>query len=551
MKRFTGILTLLIAAFAISFGQRLQPRFVEGVVYFRINPSSGVNIPLLDAQQNAAEVLKDFPAFAFIAGKYGIYSIEKPFRTPKPEILNTYKIRFHETSEADALIKEIESQNFIVYAEKAPLFRTFSTNTNADDVAPQQWYLGKIGALQAWGLTTGNPNIKVAIVDDASRITHPDLAANVWHNPGEIAGNSIDDDSNGYVDDVNGWDAANNDNDPNPPVNLGFLGEMAFTHGTHCAGLAAAVTNNGTGIAGVSYNISYIPVKTVTDNSFFPLGIETPAEGADYAIAAGANVISMSFGSEDAGAFATLTSILQYADSAGIILVAAAGNNGDGSGGFGTPNAINYPAGYPYVLAIGASDSTDHKPGFSQYGTWLDLLAPGAAMYSTLAHSTPYDFQDGTSMACPLTVGALGLMLSYAPMASKTEIVQCLKDGCDNIDSLNPTFVGQMGAGRLNVYNSLICLQQYLSDENAYTESANAVVVFPNPAKDLVSIFSRNELPSAIEIRDLQGRLISRTEIQSASGRIDISTNNLVAGVYLLHLVSDGNADVRKIIIRR
>ena len=142
---------------------------------------------------------------------------------------------------------------------------TIEFTPNDPSYASQQWSLPKIGAEKAWDVGMGSSTIVVAVTDNCIEIGHPDLAPILWVNPGEIAGNGVDDDGNGYIDDINGWDAANNDNDPSPPASS----VSAKEHGTHVSGTAAAATNNGIGIASIGNGVSLMAVKGMQDNGSF------------------------------------------------------------------------------------------------------------------------------------------------------------------------------------------------------------------------------------------------------------------------------------------
>lgn len=541
MKKF--IFFLIISVFVLRIhAQNVHTDYFDGVVYYKIKPSAQMHLPPFEENSNPDVVFEKFPAYASLVKLYGIQEIKCPFQTQTPDVQNIYRIRFQQSDKVDELCRTLMQFPEAEYAEMSPILKLFNIPDDPDTA--QQYYLDNINAWAAWGITTGSHDIKIAIVDDGCRVTHPDLIANIWINPGEIAGNSIDDDGNGYIDDVSGWDAADEDNDPNvllsPPA---IWGEMAFTHGTHCSGLAAGTTNNGIGIAAVSYNVSLIPIKTVTDASWIPISIETPAEGVDYAIAAGAHIVSMSFGGEQASGFATLETLINAGHDLGIIFVAAAGNNGDGSGGLGTPNAINYPAGFTNVLAVGATDQNDVKPGFSQYGDWIDVMAPGVGIYSTLAWSSPYGNQDGTSMACPIVAGAIGLLKSYQPFATKEQIISCLKLGCDNIDSVNPAYVDSMGSGRINVYNSLVCLQQY---QYITIDEENECIVFPNPATDYLMIHFENNDNRQIQIVDINSRIVYETK--SNGNKIYIELSDLATGMYIVKVTRQENVTYQKFI---
>jgi serine protease len=542
-KIFLLAFSVMIAA--TTYSQSVHPDYWDGVVYFKFKDGSGITLPAFEHNMDASEVYQRFPVFSVLAEQYEIYQLICPFRTKTETIQNIYRIKFLKHDMADELIKALLTINEVEYAEKSPILRHFLT-VNDPDTA-QQYYLSKINAYQAWDLSTGDSNVKIAIVDDAVRVTHPDLTGNIWVNPLEIPGNGIDDDGNGYIDDVSGWDAADNDNDPNAPLTPPiFWGELAYTHGTHCSGLAAGVTNNGIGIASVSHNVSLIPVKAVSDNSWLPIGIEAPAEGLDYAITAGADIVSMSFGGEDSGGFSTLENLINAGHDLGIIFVAAAGNNGDGSSGFGTPNAINYPAGFTNVIAVGATNSSDLKPGFSQYGTWIDVMAPGVGIYSTLAWSSPYGNQDGTSMACPIVAGVLGLMKSYQPHATKEQLIFCLKQGADDIDALNPDFAGEMGAGRVNAYNSLVCLQQY---QSIYIHHETGITLFPNPASEKLQIGFADIAQRTVKIFNINGVVVESFTCNEPVAVVNVS--GLSAGMYVCMVEENGNVSSHRFIVQR
>lgn len=368
---------------------------------------------------------------------YRITSVEVAFKR-LPQMIQYYKIKFEETDETDELLRALEELAFVEFAERVPLHRIFLT---PNDIHPDQYNVLITNTEPAWDITTGDFDIVIGMVDDAVLLDHEDLAGNIWTNVGEIPGNGVDDDGNGYIDDINGWDAADNDPDPNPlnPT------DNYFSHGTHCAGIAAAVTDNGIGIAAPSFNVQLMAVKIGADSDS---GLSGAYAGVEYAIAAGADVISMSWGG---GAFAeTNQAVLNVAHDAGIVLVAAAGNDN-------TDNFM-YPASYEHVISVGASDNGDMKAGFSNYGDSIDVMAPGVDIWSSVATTTSsYTSYDGTSMACPFVSGLAALMLSFDPTATPERIEQCLEDTADDIDGLNPGFEGALGAGRVNSQMAVQC----------------------------------------------------------------------------------------------
>jgi subtilisin family serine protease len=245
-------------------------------------------------------------------------------------------------------------------------------------------------------------------------LTHEDLAPNIWVNPNEIANNGIDDDNNGYIDDINGYDVADNDNNPNPPTNAS---SSVFSHGTHCAGIASARSDNGIGIASPGFVSKIMAVKTKF-NSSTGATLERAYQGLEYAIAANPTIISMSWGGYSYSQ--TYQELIDVAISKGIILVAAAGN--------ADVDFPMYPAGYNGVISVGATDQNDMKASFSNYGTSIDIMAPGVSIWSSFATTnSSYGYYSGTSMACPIVAGICALLKSKKPSGTPSQIEQCLE----------------------------------------------------------------------------------------------------------------------------
>lgn len=406
-------------------------KFVAGELYVKVKPSSAVELIATTPALLSKSPLRQ------LVQTYGITNTDRPFKR-LAAMHQYYKVKFTNTHLTQQLIADLQKLSFVQFAEQVPEHHTFLT---PNDINPNQYNVTLTQCEQAWDVTTGDMNIKIGMVDDAVRTDHEDLAANIWTNPNEIANNNIDDDANGYVDDVNGWDAALNDNDPNPEGATNF----SFSHGTHCSGIAAAVTNNNIGVASVSHNVSLVPIKTATDGSG---SIAAGFEGVEYAIVIGVDVISMSWGG--GGVSATEQAFFDQAYADGIVVVAAAGND--------NTDTPMYPASYNHVISVAAIDETDTKASFSNYGSTIDVSSPGVQIWSSVATTTnSYEFYDGTSMACPFVSGLCALMLSMDPNATVDRIEQCLKETAEDIYTINPTFVGQLGAGRINAFEAVKC----------------------------------------------------------------------------------------------
>lgn len=380
--------------------------------------------------------------------QFGVTRIHCPFIVPDAGLQRTWLVEFDSVQATQALLRKFQAMVDVEYAERVPYC---TTSLTPNDLQSQQWHLQQVQAELAWDLQTGYTDVVVAIVDDAVLTTHNDIAPNLWVNPLEIPGNNFDDDGNGYIDDVNGFDVADNDGDPNPPSNVTA---SYFSHGTHCAGVAAAATNNGSGIASIGFNTRIMAVKTKF-NASGGSGLHATIQGVQYAIVAGADVISMSFGSYAVSY--TVEDLFRYAHDEGIVLVAAAGNQNTG--------LPNYPAAYNHVISVGATTQNDSKAYFSNSGLSIDVMAPGVDIYSCLATANnAYGLKSGTSMACPLVSGLAALMIARNDRYTPDEIETCLKNTCDNIDAQNSSLIGQLGAGRINAFNALMCVQPITAD---------------------------------------------------------------------------------------
>ncbi|MBM4023056.1 MAG: hypothetical protein FJ284_12615, partial [Planctomycetes bacterium] len=268
-----------------------------------------------------------------------------------------------------------------------------------------------IDAAEAWDVTTGSRSVVVAVIDGGIDYRHPDLAANMWRNPGEIAGDGIDNDRNGFVDDVYGWDFANNDSDPFDDRG----------HGTHVAGTIGAVGNNGVGISGVNWQVSLMALKFLDANGSGPTSAAVAA--LNYATMMrqtyGVNVVVTNNSWGGGGASSALTDALVAGGNAGILAVAAAGNasaNNDSTPVY--PANVNSTA----VISVAATDASNRLASFSNYGaTTVDVAAPGVGIYSTTPRNS-YSSFSGTSMAAPHVAGLVALMAAANPQATASQI---------------------------------------------------------------------------------------------------------------------------------
>jgi len=295
-----------------------------------------------------------------------------------------------------------------------------------------------IDAPEAWSLFTGDHNMVVADIDTGLDMTHPDISANVYTNPGEIPGNGVDDDGNGFVDDVHGWDFAHNDNDPSD------TDASCGGHGTHTAGTIGAVGNNGIGVTGVNWTVQIMPLKVF--KTFF--GTLCSASTTDiisavnYAASMGVRVSNNSYGSTSPTQ--AEKDAIQASHS---VFVAAAGNDG-----VNTDSTPQYPSAYnlPNIISVAATDHNDALASFSNFGlVTVDLSAPGVGILSTTPNNT-YSVFDGTSMATPHVTGAATLLMAKDPTLTVNEVKWRILAGVD------PASLPVGTGGRLNVNNSLL-----------------------------------------------------------------------------------------------
>ena len=447
MQYLTSVALILLFTLSSLSAQIVHQDYVDGELFIRTRTALSPNDVWSKQKTRYTDLQSVLSTLDVTAVDY-LYPV---LRYQSEELDNILWVKFTHEASIDPVLKALNAMDVVDYAERVPLMKT---NLVPNDPGTNQVYaLSLIDAFDAFDIHTGGNSV-ICVVDNAIQITHPDLAPNVWVNPGEIPNNGIDDDNNGYVDDVNGWDAADTDNDPNPP-------NSSFSHGTHCSGTAAAATNNGTGVASIGYNCKLMSAKATRSNSNNQY-LDNTYGGTEYAIAAGADVVSMSFGG---GGFSNAyQSLFNFGHGQGITFVAAAGND--------NTSQVFYPAGYNYVISVASTTGSDSKSSFSNYGSWIDIAAPGSGIYSTIPNNT-YGTQSGTSMACPLVAGLCGLLKSYNPALTPDEIENCLDQSADNIDAQNPSYVGALGAGRINALGALQCTNptnppvvQYMSDAN-------------------------------------------------------------------------------------
>lgn len=349
-------------------------------------------------------------------------------------------------------VERYEASPDVEYAE--PDYLLYPDATPNDPRYSEQWALNSTGqsdgtvdsdidAPEAWGATIGSAETVVAVIDTGVDISHQDLRDNVWTNPDEIAGNNKDDDYNGYVDDINGWDFLNDDNTV-------YDSAADDAHGTHVAGTIAAKGNNGSGVTGVNWQAKILPIKFLGPNG----GTSSDAiKALDYAVSNGVKISNNSWGGFSFSV--AMLDALRRAEAAGHVFVASAGNKGAN-----TDVNPHYPSGYdlPNVISVAATDSSDSlatfssNNGSSNYGaTSVDLAAPGDHILSTVPGNT-YAYYEGTSMAAPHVTGVAALLRAQNPNRDHIDIKTVMLASVDKKENL----AGKVtSGGRLNAARAL------------------------------------------------------------------------------------------------
>ena len=314
-----------------------------------------------------------------------------------------YVIDLDHGADVRAAVAELEKRDDVDAVEEPAEAHAVSVTPN-DKGFPDQWSLRNIGtnvpngkpgadihATDAWEVTTGDSTIVVAVLDTGIRLTHPDLAPRLWTNPGEIPDNGMDDDGNGYIDDVHGWNFFYKTNDNGD----------RHGHGTAVSSILGAATDDSIGIAGVDWKCKLMPVAVLSDRGSG--NFDDIALGVYYAVNNGARVISMSLAGDEISE--TLRATLQYAAAGGTFIAAAMGNDGG-------PVPL-YPAAFPEAFAVGATDGFDGRAGFSSFGPHIDALAPGVSITVLSAFDDTTTFRaSGTSASTPMVAGLASLLLA-------------------------------------------------------------------------------------------------------------------------------------------
>ena len=384
--------------------------------------------------------------FQQISNEINVTGLKKIFPNHQPQrkrklvdLSLIYQLTYSANLSEKEVITKLNKTPIVNYAELyiVPQLAYIPSDTNAADPA-KNWHLTMTNAFNGWDINKGDTNVVIGITDTGWDETHPDLLGNCKKNYADPI-NGIDDDNDGYIDNYMGWDLGDDDNSAQ---------YQTSAHGVHVTGLAAAVTDNVTGVASIGFNSKFLPIK-IADAT----GALTQAyQGIVYAADHGCFIINCSWGSYTSGLFQK--DVIDYATiNKGSLVIGACGNdNGEN---------IFYPAGYDGVLTVAASEQSDLKKNNSNFGYYVDISAPGEGMWSTY-YTGGYGFNGGTSMAAPVVAGAAAIVKAQFPSYTNQQVAAQLRTTADDMNPLNPTYFDKLGNGRLDLFDALSTSAQFV-----------------------------------------------------------------------------------------
>lgn len=441
-----------------SLSNQFDALFTQnGTIQNKIEKTKGsqalsLGIPAFDDKNSQFSVISYRRVFRY-AGKFearhrefGLhlwYEIEFAAKSPVNEAVSSFG-QIRGVSISEPVVKMSLGEYTTADAVPTPNDGSYSTQWHYNNTGQSGGTAdADIDLPEAWEVETGNSNVIVAIQDQGVDYSHVDLSGNMWVNNGEIAGNGVDDDNNGYVDDYYGYNFGDNQGAIAP-------GE----HGTHVGGTVAAETNNGTGVAGIAGGWGNNDgVRLMSVQVFGDVSQGGFDEGFIYSADMGAHISQNSWGG--GGESQSINDAIDYfianGGSAGSpmqggVVIFAAGNSNTSTG------TSTWPAQYSSAIAVASTDDNDVRSSFSNYGTWVDIAAPGSDVYSCKPGNS-YQYMSGTSMACPHVSGVAALIVShYAGNITPAEVRNRLETYVDDIYANNSSYTGQLGSGRLNAY---------------------------------------------------------------------------------------------------
>jgi len=484
------------------------------------------------------------PQIDSISRKYNISGMRR-LRAGNDTDQLIYVLRFPSNTDIDQLLKEYKTTGLLEYVERDYKRSIHSMNGPVipnDPYFYAQWGMYNNGSFtlspakpgadidmeNAWAIEEGDSSVVVGIMDTGCKLDHPEFVKRIWINRGEIPNNQIDDDHNGYIDDVNGWNFVYNTNNPTDDAG----------HGTNVTGILGATGNNSIGYAGMDWNCKLMILKCLdSTGSGYDSGF---SEAIYYAVNKGVRIGNLSIGGPSPGQ--TFADAVNYAQVHNMLLVAAMGN--------GNTDELSYPAAYPGVMAVGATNPNDTRAaapfcsvasGGSNYGTDISVMAPGSYIFGLYYLSdTIYDYYFcGTSQATPYVSGLAALLLAQDSSRTwfqiKTIIELTAQDQVGDPSEDTPGWDQYYGYGRINAYQALANGSNLLSQFNN-----RGVVCYPNPTKGFVNVlFSNADFQNATyTITDVLGKTVATGIMQNQLNTIELP---FASGMYLVNLSYSGN----------
>lgn len=419
---------------------RLTPSYVQGEVIVKLKESRAGGIQALSQE---AALQKYRASFLRLREKYGVEDQGPVFKRLREAL--RYRV-LKTRRNVLALCAELNADPEVEYAQPNYVYRPFKTPNDpefADQYAHQL-----IRMEDAWDICTGSRDVVVAVIGTGVDVNHPDLKDNIWVNRAEVLDNKLDDDGNGFVDDVHGWNFGDSSNNVGPAEDDY---EGIVSHETQVAGVIAAVGNNEKGVTGVNWQCSLMVLR---------MSLEYPSDevaaALDYAAANGARVINMSFGADVFGPEGDkiVNTAIDNAYKRGVLLVASAGNSDS--------SRPHYPAAYPNVMAVASTNGEDLKTGHSSFGPWVDIAAPGTDIVTTDL-GDEYIATAGTSFSAPYVAAVAALLFAHRPELTHIKVRAILENTTDPLDygDIDPN-VGYLGTGRVNAYQALLAADETL-----------------------------------------------------------------------------------------
>jgi thermitase len=555
MKNLKNIRTIFSGVLGFLFFFGLSAQHTANYAPDRIILKFKDNVKTEISENSRGTIEFNLPDLDALNATYGCTSVSELSRGSRNKQFSAiYLLTFKELVNIPEMIEKYGKTGYFCYVE--PDYKGHINGTYSDSIMPndtwfsRQWSLYNNGTFnfpgvkvdadidmtEGWTVEQGDSNIIVGIIDTGIKFDHPELSGRIWHNYEETPGNGIDDDNNTYVDDIRGWDFANNDNDPADD----------YGHGTNVTGIIGANGNNSLGYAGVDWHCKLMIMKGINSSNwgYYSWWIA----GINYIVDKGGKVINMSVGGTDASQ--ALQDAVSFAIQSGVVVVACMMNNNS--------NVTCYPAACTGVIAVGSTDPDDTRshPFFwdpnsgSNYGPHISVIAPGNYIYGLDYQSnTNYGYYwGGTSQATPHVAGLASLLLAQnpgkTPAQIKTIIENSAEDQVGDPVEDTPGWDQYYGWGRVNAYAALQTTQS-IKNENFI-----GLMVYPNPSNGKIQVKANLPVYSNTEliISDLMGKVLSRKVMSAPVTSFDLS--GFGKGVFIVTVKSDEAVFVKKIILQ-